>query len=53
MINETVGDALSDMLAIETVLHVKGWSIYDWNKLYDPVPYKMTRVTIKVCFKIS
>ncbi|XP_065202453.1 phosphoacetylglucosamine mutase [Planococcus citri] len=47
MINETVGDALSDMLAIETILHVKGWSIQDWNKLYDPVPYKMAKVTVK------
>lgn len=51
MINETVGDAVSDMLAIETILHMKGWSVQDWNQLYIPVPYKMAKVIVKVCLK--
>ena len=35
MTNETVGDAISDMLLVETILHSRGWSVQDWNKSYQ------------------
>jgi phosphoacetylglucosamine mutase len=35
MTNETVGDAISDLLLVETILHAKGWSVQDWNKSYQ------------------
>ena len=35
MTNETVGDAISDMLLVESILHARGWSIQDWNKSYQ------------------
>jgi hypothetical protein len=35
MTNETVGDAISDLLLVESILHAKGWSVQDWNKKYQ------------------
>lgn len=49
MVNETIGDAFSDFLVMETILHLKGWNLYDWEKLYNILPYRMLKVTIKVC----
>ena len=37
MTNETVGDAISDLLIVETILHAKGWSVQDWNKSYQVI----------------
>jgi phosphoacetylglucosamine mutase len=34
MINQTVGDALSDMLMVETILHARGWDAEDWSMAY-------------------
>ncbi|XP_076639148.1 phosphoglucomutase 3-like protein nst [Colletes latitarsis] len=46
MINQTVGDAFSDMLLVETILHAKGWSIIDWERNYKDLPNK--QLTVKV-----
>lgn len=48
IINETVGDALSDMLLVETILHDKGWNIQQWESCYTDLPNKLLKVTIKV-----
>ncbi len=48
IVNEIIGDAFSDFLAVETILHEKGWSLGDWEMLYDVLPYQMLKVTIKV-----
>ena len=34
MTNQCVGDALSDMLLVESVLCAKGWDVEDWFKSY-------------------
>lgn len=47
MINETVGDALSDMLLVETILHAKGWNINDWERSYNDLPNKQLKVRVK------
>ncbi|XP_045470715.1 phosphoacetylglucosamine mutase [Harmonia axyridis] len=47
LINETVGDALSDMLLVETILHSKGWSIQDWEKTYTDLPNRLMKVSVK------
>ncbi|XP_034181303.1 phosphoglucomutase 3-like protein nst [Osmia lignaria lignaria] len=46
VINQTVGDAFSDMLLVETILHAKGWSIIDWERSYDDLPNKQLKVKI-------
>lgn len=48
MTNETVGDAYSDMLIVESVLCERGWSISDWYKTYSDLPNRLTKVTVKV-----
>lgn len=53
LINETVGDALSDMLLVETILHSKGWNIQDWEKTYKDLPNRLLKVSVKVFIKFS
>lgn len=38
LINQAIGDALSDMLFVEAVLTVKGWSLSDWDAIYTDLP---------------
>lgn len=47
LINETVGDAISDLLVVETILHDKGWSIQDWEKSYQDLPYRLLKVSVE------
>lgn len=47
LINETVGDALSDMLLVETILHAKGWDIIEWERSYNDFPNKQLKVRVK------
>uniref|UniRef100_A0A182JYP4 Phosphoacetylglucosamine mutase n=1 Tax=Anopheles christyi TaxID=43041 RepID=A0A182JYP4_9DIPT len=42
--NETVGDAISDMLLVETVLHAKGWNLEDWLASYTDLPNVLEKV---------
>ncbi|XP_044266690.1 phosphoacetylglucosamine mutase [Tribolium madens] len=47
LINETVGDAISDMLLIETILHAKGWDIQQWESAYTDLPNRLMKVTVQ------
>ncbi|XP_021922862.1 phosphoacetylglucosamine mutase isoform X2 [Zootermopsis nevadensis] len=47
VINQTVGDAISDMLIVETVLHARGWSIEDWEATYTDLPNRQLKVVVK------
>lgn len=47
LINETVGDAISDMLLVETILHAKGWSLSDWLETYDDLPNLQQKVKVQ------
>ncbi|CAB3405707.1 unnamed protein product [Caenorhabditis bovis] len=47
LINEVVGDAFADLLAVEIVLRHFGWSIEDWaTKLYQDVPNIQIKVPV-------
>jgi phosphoacetylglucosamine mutase len=46
LINQTVGDALSDMLMVEVVLAHKGWSLKDWSMTYTDLPNRLIRVEV-------
>ncbi|XP_025421380.1 phosphoacetylglucosamine mutase isoform X2 [Sipha flava] len=43
MTNETVGDAYSDMLIVETVLCERGWSLSDWYNTYSDLPNRLAK----------
>lgn len=47
LINETVGDAISDMLVIETILNSKGWDVQDWLKTYVDLPNLQLKVKVQ------
>lgn len=46
LINQTVGDALSDMLLVEVVLAHKAYSAVEWNSLYTDLPNRLVKVHV-------
>ncbi|SCV70267.1 BQ2448_1661 [Microbotryum intermedium] len=47
VINQTVGDALSDLLLVETVLLHLQWSPYDWDASYTDLPNRLVKVLVQ------
>lgn len=47
VINQTVGDALSDMLLVEVVLAHKSYSGIEWDALYSDLPNRLVKVVVK------
>jgi len=47
LINQTVGDALSDMLLVETILAHKTWTPREWDLTYVDLPNRLVRVEVK------
>jgi len=47
LINQTVGDALSDMLLVETILAHKAWTPREWDLTYVDLPNRLVRVEVK------
>ena len=47
VINQTVGDAISDMLAVECVLADKGWDVEDWASCYQDLPNILAKVMVR------
>lgn len=46
LINQTVGDALSDMLFVEVVLIHKSYSGEEWDSLYVDLPNRLVKVVV-------
>ncbi|EFI28611.1 phosphoacetylglucosamine mutase [Coprinopsis cinerea okayama7 len=46
LINQTVGDALSDMLLVEVVLAHKSYNAEEWNSLYSDLPNRLVKVRV-------
>lgn len=48
LINETVGDALSDMLAVEAILMLtKRTQLSDWRQMYRDLPSVQLKVKVR------
>ena len=47
LINQAVGDAISDLLLVEVCLKLKNWSLQDWNSLYTDLPSYQSKVPVK------
>lgn len=47
LINETVGDAISDMLLVETILLAKGWDCRDWANQYQDLANRQLKVLVE------
>jgi len=46
VINQCVGDALSDLLLVEAILYARGWSIEQWDQQYTDLPNKLLKVSV-------
>lgn len=46
LINQSVGDALSDMLLVETVLAHRGWGAAEWDAGYEDLPNRLLKVEV-------
>lgn len=47
LINQTVGDALSDMLLVETVLRHRAWTAAEWDVSYTDLPNRLLKCSVK------
>ncbi|XP_071949216.1 phosphoacetylglucosamine mutase-like isoform X2 [Antedon mediterranea] len=45
--NQTVGDAISDMLLVESILEARLWSLEDWNSAYTDLPNRLLKVKVE------
>lgn len=46
LINQTVGDALSDMLLVEVILAHRSYSGFEWDSLYADLPNRLVKVVV-------
>jgi phosphoacetylglucosamine mutase len=46
LVNQTVGDAISDMLLVEVILAHKNWTLRDWATTYSDLPNRLVRVEV-------
>ncbi|KAL1978451.1 hypothetical protein VTN31DRAFT_1310 [Thermomyces dupontii] len=46
LINQAVGDAISDMLLVEAILAHKGWTLKEWLGTYTDLPSRLVRVEV-------
>ncbi|KWU45019.1 Phosphoacetylglucosamine mutase [Rhodotorula sp. JG-1b] len=47
LVNQTVGDALSDMLLVETVLLHRQWTPAQWDRAYTDYPNRLVKVLVQ------
>ena len=47
VINQTVGDALSDMLLVEVALYHMSYSVETWDTLYSDLPNRLVKVKVE------
>jgi phosphoacetylglucosamine mutase len=46
LINQTVGDALSDMLLAEVILAHRQWTPQEWDQAYSDLPNRLVKVVV-------
>jgi phosphoacetylglucosamine mutase len=46
LINQTVGDALSDLLMVEVILAHKRWGPKEWDGTYTDLPNRLARIEV-------
>lgn len=46
LINQTVGDAMSDLLLVEIILAHKQWTPNEWLAIYTDLPNRLVRVVV-------
>jgi phosphoacetylglucosamine mutase len=44
VINQAIGDALSVLLLVEVILQYLGWSMEEWDSVYQDLPSRQLKV---------
>jgi len=47
VINQAIGDALSDLLLVVAALRLKGWSMEKWDGIYTDLPSRMLKAKVR------
>lgn len=47
LVNQAVGDALSDLLLMDAILQLKQWNIQTWNDLYTDLPSRQCKIKVQ------
>ena len=47
VINQAVGDAMSDMLVVEAILNARGWDLQEWYSCYTDLASRQLKVKVK------
>ena len=48
LVNQAVGDALSDLLLVDAILQIKGWTLEDWyRQQYQDFPSRQLKVRVQ------
>ena len=46
LINQAIGDAISDMLMVEAILTSKGIGLREWDDIYEDLPSRQTKLPV-------
>ncbi|ODV92584.1 hypothetical protein CANCADRAFT_89117 [Tortispora caseinolytica NRRL Y-17796] len=46
LINQTVGDAISDMMLVLVILSYKNWTLKEWDSEYNDLPNRLVKVLV-------
>ena len=46
LVNQSVGDAMSDMMLVDAILYLRGWDLSTWAGLYADMPSKQAKVKV-------
>ena len=46
LVNQAVGDALSDLLLVDAILTLQGRSLQDWHGMYQDLPSRQSKVMV-------
>ena len=47
LLNQAVGDSLSDLLAVQVALLYRGWGYRDWLNCYSDLPNRLSKVKVR------
>jgi phosphoacetylglucosamine mutase len=47
LINQAVGDALSDLLFVDAILSLQNWTFIEWDSMYQDLPSRQCKIRVR------